>query len=132
MQSKTFSIAIDCEPKAVYAFVSDLSNLPKWGKTFCRSIKRTNGGWILESPQGRVGIRMSEPNALGVLDHYVSPAPGVEFLVPMRVVANGTGSEVVFTLFKQPGMSEDNFQSDIGMVEKDLATLKDVLENTKV
>jgi len=48
--------------------------------------------------------------------------------VPMRAVPNGEGSEIIFTLFKQPGMTEKQFHKDQGMVEQDLATLKQVLE----
>lgn len=64
----------------------------------------------------------------GVLDHWVTPAPGVEVYVPMRVVANGEGSEVIFTLFQQPGMTDEQFAADARLVEQDLATLKKVLE----
>jgi hypothetical protein len=64
----------------------------------------------------------------GVLDHYVAPAPEVEVYVPMRVQPNGSGSEVIFTLFWLPGMTGEQFVEGVGMVERDLKTLKDVLE----
>lgn len=83
---------------------------------------------VLETPQGPVKIRFAEKNEYGVLDHYVSPAPGVEIYVPMRVVANGSGSEVLFTLFHSPGMSEEAFAEDACMVERDLRGLKSMLE----
>jgi hypothetical protein len=53
---------------------------------------------------------------------------GVEVYIPMRVVANGDGSEVIFTLFRTPGMSDAVLERDIGLVEGDLATLKELLE----
>jgi hypothetical protein len=43
-------------------------------------------------------------------------------------VPNGSGSEVLFTVFRQPGMSDENFAKDTAMVEQDLQTLKLVLE----
>ena len=46
----------------------------------------------------------------------------------MRVVPNGSGSEVIFTLFKTPEMSDKQFAEDAGLVERDLRTLKSVLE----
>lgn len=46
----------------------------------------------------------------------------------MRVLPNGSGSEVIFTLFRLPDMSNEQFAEDVGMVERDLKTLKDVLE----
>jgi len=57
---------------------------------------------------------------------------GQSVLNPMRVVANGDGSEVMFTLFQLPGMSEEQFATDAGMVEADLRTLKTVLEDVQL
>lgn len=82
----------------------------------------------METPQGPVTMRFIERNALGVLDHYVTPAPGVEVYVPMRVLANGTGSEVLLTVFRLPEMSEEQYAEDVALVERDLSTLKRVLE----
>ena len=128
MKSKTLTISINCSPKKVYEFVFNLENMPKWAKTFCQSSKKSNGEWIIETPQGPMGMKITPKNEFGILDHTVIPAPGVEVFVPMRVVPNGSGSEVIFTLFQQPGMSDQDFARDQGMVEQDLATLKQVME----
>lgn len=47
---------------------------------------------------------------------------------PMRVVPNGGGSEVIFTMAQAAEMSDEDFANDVGMVERDLGTLKRVLE----
>jgi hypothetical protein len=63
------------------------------------------------------------------LDHTVVPAPGVEIHVPLRVVANGdAGSEVLLTLFRRPGVSDEEFAADAGWVSRDLRALKALLE----
>jgi hypothetical protein len=46
----------------------------------------------------------------------------------MRVIANGEGSEVLFTLFRTAGMSDAQFAADAQWVERDLAELKRFLE----
>jgi len=46
----------------------------------------------------------------------------------MRVVPNRDGSEFIFTLIRQPGMSDAQFAKDKAAVEIDLKTLKDLLE----
>jgi hypothetical protein len=53
---------------------------------------------------------------------------GAQILNPMRVVPNSSGSEVIFTLFQPPGMSDHKFDEDAGRVQRDLRTLKSVLE----
>jgi hypothetical protein len=73
-------------------------------------------------------FRFVPPNELGVLDHHVELPDGQEVLNPMRVVPNGAGSEVIFTLFQRPGMSDEEFARDARTVETDLRKLKSVLE----
>ena len=87
---------------------------------------------MVETPDGEVEFSFVEANELGVLDHVVNVSPGVEVHVPMRVVANGEGSAVMLTVFRMEGMTDEAFARDVGMVERDLATLKAVLENARV
>ena len=131
LKSRTLSVSINCDPGRVYEFVSKPENLPKWAKMFCRSIKKSNGKWIAETPQGPVKVRFTGKNNFGVLDHYVNPGPGVEVFVPMRVVPNGSGSEVIFTLFQLAGMSGEKYAEDIRWVELDLRSLKGIMERKK-
>ncbi|MFD2270294.1 hypothetical protein ACFS07_02015 [Undibacterium arcticum] len=63
-----------------------------------------------------------------MLDHYVLPDNGDEIYIPMRVIANGAGSEIVFTLFRLPGVSDRQFAEDRAWVQRDLAALKQLLE----
>lgn len=126
--STTLNIDINRTADEVYAFVSNPANLPQWATAFCKSIRLSDKGWIIDTPDGEVGLRFEEPNAFGILDHYVSLAPDVEIHVPMRVLKNGVGSEVIFTLFRLPGMSDADYERDRGMVQRDLAMLKTVME----
>jgi sensor domain CHASE-containing protein len=45
------------------------------------------------------------------------------------VVPNGEGSELSFTLFQQPGMSQQQFEEHAQAVAHDLHTLKTLLES---
>jgi hypothetical protein len=40
-----------------------------------------------------------------VLDHYLTQRSGEVSYVPMRVIADDNGSEVVFTARRRPGMT---------------------------
>ena len=127
--SRTLSVSINCHPSRVYGFVSTPENLPKWATGLCKSVRKSNTDWIVETPQGPMKVRFVEKNDFGVLDHYVSVAPGVEVYIPMRVLSNGSGSEVIFTLFRLPDMSDEKYAEDIGLVERDLRALKKMLES---
>lgn len=84
--------------------------------------------WISHSPMGKVRVKFSPPNPFGIMDHDVTLENNQTFHNPFRVLKNGDGSEVVFTLYRQPDMSEDDFLRDAQMVESDLLTLKSILE----
>lgn len=77
---------------------------------------------------GKVTVRFTENNTLGVLDHDVILESGATVHNPMRVMANGDGSEVAFSLFQRPEMSDEAFAADAAAVTRDLAKLKHVLE----
>jgi hypothetical protein len=134
MPARTFpavrhiSVSIDRPPAEVYAFAANPENLPLWARGLSGSIANVDGEWIADSPMGKVRIRFAEGNALGVLDHDVTLESGVTVHNPMRVVASGEGSELVFTLFRRPETSDDDFAADADAVSRDLAELKRLLE----
>lgn len=128
MSSKTLSVSIRRDPKSVYEFVANPENLPKWAKGLGRSVKRSGDGWVAETPQGPVKIRFAAKNDLGVLDHWVSLSTGIMVYVPMRVVPNISGTEVLLTLFRTGEMTDDAYARDAELVERDLSNLKRLLE----
>jgi len=127
-KSQHISISISRPPDQVYDFVSNPENLPKWATGLAGSIKNVNGEWIADAPIGKVKIRFADRNTFGILDHDIILESGVKIHNPMRVVPNGRGSEIIFTLFRQPDMSDEKFSEDAKWVEKDLRILKDLLE----
>jgi hypothetical protein len=112
----------------VYEFVTNPENLPQWAQGLGQSVRKQDPDWIVDTPQGPMKIRFADQNRFGVMDHYVTTPSGVEVYVPMRVLANGSGSEVIFTLFRLPDMSDEKYAEDMQMVEHDLRALKDILE----
>ena len=105
-------MTIERSPAEVYAFVSDPNNLPKWASGLNAAVK----------------VRFVERNAYGVLDHYVKANADPEVYMPMRVFPNGEGAEVLLTVFRQPGMTEEKFIDDTKWVRRDLEALKELLE----
>ncbi len=43
----------------------------------------------------------------------------------LRVIENGDGAEVMLTLFRQPGMSDEDFARDAKWITRDLRALRD-------
>jgi hypothetical protein len=128
MNSRTMNISIGSEPQVVYDFVSNLENLPGWAPKTFPSIKGMNGKWVVETQQGKIEVVLAERNNFGILDHHVKLPSGVEIYIPMRVVKNADGSEVMLTVFQTPEMTDEVFAKDLETVEKDLKHLKAIIE----
>jgi hypothetical protein len=129
LQVRHVSVSILRRAEDVYAFASKPENLPVWAAGLGRSLTRVHDEWIADGPLGRVRVRFTPENDLGVLDHDVELPAGVVVHNPIRVVPNGEGSEVTFTLFRQPDVSDQEYEKDTAAVERDLRTLRTVLES---
>lgn len=129
--ASTVSVSVRRDPRVVYEYVSDPRNLPEWAPGFARSVREEDDGWIVETADGPARIAFAPDNTLGVVDHRVIGDGELDVLNPMRVIANGNGAEVLFTLFQLEGATDDQFQRDLGLVTSDLQTLKRLLEDER-
>jgi hypothetical protein len=112
----------------VYDYASDPTNLPAWAPGLGTAVVNVDGRWYVDTPEGRAGLVFAPRNDLGVLDHDVTLPSGLTVHNPMRVIPDGDGCEVVFTLRRLPGMTGADFDRDAGLVAADLARLRAVLE----
>jgi hypothetical protein len=131
LEVRHVSVSIDRPSDVVYQFAAAPENMPRWAIGLGTSFRpRPDGSWIAEGgPVGSATVRFVERNRFGVLDHDVTVPTGETIHNPVRVMPNGRGSEVVFTLFRRAGVSADEFAQDAKAVEKDLGTLKRLLES---
>lgn len=125
--SRTLSMAIDCPAAEVYAFVADGTNLSRWAAGLGSGARAADGGWEVQTEAGTAWLRYADENPFGVLDHTVRLPQGGEVYVPMRVIADGNGSLVLFTVFREAGMTDAQFAADVQAVAHDLDTLAALL-----
>jgi hypothetical protein len=128
-ESRHLSVALERPASVVYEYAADPANLPVWAAGLAEAaLKQTDDGWVAESPMGRVMVSFVERNEFGVLDHVVTLPSGERVYNPLRVIPDGEGCEVVFTVRRRPIMSTDEFDRDVTAVAANLETLKHVLE----
>ena len=127
-EARKLSVFINRSAAEAYEFLSAPENFPKWASGLGTSLRRAGGDWIVETTEGPATVRFSERNSLGLLDHSVTRADGVVVHVPLRVIANGDGCDLVLTLFRQPQMSDEEFAADAEWVRRDLLAAKRILE----
>ena len=128
MRADTKAISIDAEPATLVQFLANPKNLPRWAVGFAKSVREESGHWFVRTAAGEMGVRIVADRASGVVDFWLSPAPGVEALAASRVIPRGRHSEYVFTQFQGPGMTDEMFRQSVKAVEHELTVLKALVE----
>jgi Polyketide cyclase / dehydrase and lipid transport len=126
-EARTLTVSVERDPRAVAEYVADPRNLATWAGGLARSVRQDGARWMVDTGAGQVEVDFAPPNPFGVVDHRVSGG-GVDVFVPMRVVPNGDGSEVMFTIVRDAASSDADFERDTSLVAADLQRLKQILE----
>ena len=125
LTARTYSISIDRDWQALYDAIWHPETFTKWASGLSEAPLRQEGDrWLTEGPEGTVTIRFTPHNAYGVMDHFIELPDGSQVDIPLRVIRNGKGAEVMLTLFRQPGMSDEKFAADAKWITRDLRALK--------
>ncbi len=127
-ESVHVSTTIDRPAADVFDYASNPLNLPTWAAGLAhQDVQFIDGEWVADSPMGRVVVAFAPSNDFGILDHDVTLPGGETVRNPMRVIPNGDGCDVIFTVRRTPGMSEADFAGDVNAVTADLATLRTLM-----
>lgn len=127
-EARKLSVSIHRSAAEAYEFLSLPENFSKWASGLGASLRRAGADWIAETPEGPATVCFTERNSRGVLDHSVKLPRGGSVYVPLRVIASGGGCELVLTLFRRPGVSDEEFAADAAWVMRDLQAAKRILE----
>lgn len=128
IESRTLSVRIDQPFARVYEFLVDPANWNRWAFGLGKSLRQSDSGWIADSDGGTLKVRFTARNPYGVLDHTVIRPSGAQVRVPMRLITNGRGCELLFTLFREPDITDERYNGDANFVQSDLSRLKQLLE----
>jgi hypothetical protein len=129
-ESRHVSERIGRPAQEVYAYASDPANLPHWAPGLGSAVEQVDGQWLVDTPDGRVAPDFAPHNEFGVLDHDVTLPSGETVHNPVRVLPHGDGAEIVFTVRRRDGMTDEDFAADAGAVAADLRRLKTILESS--
>jgi hypothetical protein len=128
LPSITKTVSINVPVSSVFRFLVNPANWPRWAIVNIQSIAPAAGAWWdMVTPGGPARLRLRPHEALGILDHDFQ-APEARWTVLARVVPNGDGCEFIMTFFQPPSWSREFFEQQLTLVEKELATLKEIME----
>lgn len=122
-------LTIERDWREVYALAADPAKMPRWAEGLSATMRRDGEDYVADGgPIGAIRIRFAPENPHGVIDHTVTFEDGRKFYNALRVQPNGDGAEVVFTLLRMEGTSDEDFDRDAMAVAADLRRLKALCE----
>jgi hypothetical protein len=130
LPARTLSISVARDWRALYEAIWRPESFPTWASGLAQAQLCQEGErWIAQGPEGPIRIRFSAHNAYGVMDHWVETESGESVHIPLRIIENGNGAEVLLSLFRQPNMDDERFENDAEWVRRDLEKLKHLAES---
>jgi hypothetical protein len=124
----TRSITIQAPVSKLFPYLSNLANWPKWAIANIVGVKPGSGDWwAMETRTGLGRIRIRPEEASGTLDYDFTSA-GIQWSVAAKLEAQGDASVFTLTFAPPPSVSKEAFEKQVGIADKDLARLKELME----
>lgn len=127
--TETVRITIDASFEKVTSDLADPTTHHEWAREFFSSPAQIlgNGEVVVTVPRmgGEVNMKVDADTACGRIDLYLAP-PGLPYgaPLPVRVVPNADGVDVLFTLARFPGQSDSEWEGGLASMARELEHLK--------
>lgn len=111
MKNRTITVTLAADRDAVFGYLADLQNLPRWASAFCRELWKDEKLWRARTPAGEDYLALLAHEQTGVIDLLIGQRPDEMTLFPLRVVRQPHGTVVVCTLFQAADWANEVFES---------------------
>jgi hypothetical protein len=125
MTSRTATAFLSTPREEVFAFLSEIENLPRWATEFARELRNDGQQVTVINGLGEFVVAIEAEPDTGVIDIYAGPDPDHMALFPTRVIPlpNG-GSAYSFTMFQDATVPDDLFESQYQSLLRELDNLR--------
>ena len=107
LNSVTETCVVNVPKDRVFAFLSDIKNLPKWSTKFVKKIIPIDGKYKAATPIGEVFIRLDTNEKAGLIDIYAGPTEDNMTPAYLRIISLPDGSSaIMFTFFQYASTSD--------------------------
>ena len=127
----TRAITIARPYAVVLTYLSDPTRYSEWAVEYFTSPVTAidENTYRMQTTLGPMRFRISVDHAIGAVDLYIT---GVDqpfsYSLPIRVLNNQDGVDVLFTLAREDFLSDDRWVESLAMLERELVILKSILE----
>jgi uncharacterized protein YndB with AHSA1/START domain len=127
MRSKTVTAVLPAPREKVFAYLSDIENLPEWATEFARELRREDGAYKVVNNLGEFHFEIRADERTGVIDMLSGPSPDELALFPTRAIELSDGTTAyTFTMFQGPDMPDDLFDSQYASLQREFDNIRAV------
>ncbi len=120
--AETRSVSIAAPPAAVHGYLADAQNLPEWAPSFATAVRPRGGHWVVTQGDVEIDVAILADRDRGTVD-IVSAADHARGAF-LRVLPNGLGSELLFTLLFAHHTPEHQIDAQMVTVDNELAAVR--------
>lgn len=125
MNTKTQTAIFSAPKKAVFTYLADIENLPRWATGFCKNLRRQGGDYFVETPQGELYFRIDEDERTGVVDMTAGPTKSSTITWPVRVAPLPDETTLLtFTAIQTPEVSDETFSRQCAELVKEFENIR--------
>jgi hypothetical protein len=122
---RTVTAVLPAPRERVFAYLSEVENLPRWATEFARELKVVDGRYKVVNGLGEFFFEIRADEETGVIDMLAGPSEDRMALFPSRVVElPGGGSAYTFTMFQAPGQPDEQFEGQYASLIRELENIR--------
>ena len=126
IRTRTISITVNRNAGDVFDIILQLPS-----KILLDAKINSEGWWLFIGPYGKSKLKFDQNKSLGILDHrYIDHESS--WNIPMRIISNGSSSEVVITFKKPKQLTDVQFDQRMCEINSVVTSMKDILESEHV
>ena len=124
MRSETVTRVLPAPRREVFAYLSDVENLPAWATEFARELKVEDGRYKVVNGLGEFFFDIRADSESGLIDMLAGATEDALLCFPTRVVATPAGgSAFTFTMFQAPGQPDERFENQYASLLREFENL---------
>ena len=132
-ETETLTVSIAAPPERVTADLADPIAHPEWATEFfsgpARSLGAGEAAVTVPLMGGPARLRVDADVERGIVDLRLAPEGGPYGPpLPVRVVPNGEGADVLWTLARAPGLPDEAWAAALDSMRRELECLRRRLE----
>lgn len=125
MKVHTKTAHFNVSPEKLYAFISNIENLPKWATGYVLDLKKVGNDYKITTPAGEL-FEILDANAEQLtVDMYCGPTKEELWCWPARVMSDNMGGSIfAFTCIKMPDQDDNEFSAQLCELDKEFENIR--------